>query len=67
MNSMVIDRARNVNRIAAFLDAPTAPGAGLHEVSPAELEGVDGSFWAEVGCGFLIGAGVGALLVLALV
>jgi hypothetical protein len=67
MNSMVIDRARNVNRIAAFLDAPTAPGAGLREVNPAELEGVDGAFWAEVGAGFLIGVGVGALIVLAVV
>ena len=68
MNSMVSDRARNVNRIAAFLDAPTAPGAGLHEVNPAELEGVDGGgFWGTLGAGIAIGVGVGALIVLAVV
>ena len=62
MDSMVINRARNVNRIAAFLDAPMAPGAGLHEVNPAELEGVEGGFWAEWGAGFATAVGIGLMV-----
>jgi hypothetical protein len=39
MNSTVIESARGVNHIA-FLNSQ--PGGGLHQVNPAELQGVEG-------------------------
>jgi hypothetical protein len=40
MNTLVIDSARGVNRIDAFLN--NQPAAGLREVNPAELQAVEG-------------------------
>jgi hypothetical protein len=51
MNSTVIPGARGVNRLEAFLNNQQA--AGLREVNPAELEGVDGGILPLIAVGVL--------------
>jgi hypothetical protein len=60
MNSTVIDSARGVNRIDAFLNNQQA---GLCEVNPAELQAVEGGlFFLAIGMAFICGASVAGIV-----
>jgi hypothetical protein len=63
MNNCVIAGARGVNRLDAFLANQRA--AGLREVDPAELDGVEGGYspFLAIGLGLLLTISLAPLFV----